>query len=136
LYAGGSVTYLATTNPQTIVANNGRYYVGSIQTAVSASVASISGATSASPIVFNATAHGFASGDSVTFAALPGDFGTNLNGTAHIVTVTNSDHFSIATDGSAYTAYTSGGTATRVTTPTTGGGGGGGGAGHDGGILQ
>jgi hypothetical protein len=124
-YAGGAVTYLATTNPQTVVANNGRYYVGSIQTAVSASVASISAATSANPIVFTATAHGFSSGDSVTLAALPGDFGTNLNGTARVITVTNADHFSIPVDGTAYTAYTSGGTATRNTTPASGGGGGG-----------
>jgi hypothetical protein len=135
-YGGGAVSYLATTNPQTIVANNGRYYVGSIQTAISATVASISGATSANPIVFQASSHGFTSGDSVTFAALPGDFGTNLNGTARTVTVTDSNHFSVPVDGSAYTAYSSGGTATRVTTPTTGGGGGGGGGGHGGGILQ
>lgn len=127
-FAGGAVSYQATTNPQTVTANNGRYYVGSIVTAISATVVNISAATSANPIAMTTgAAHGFTSGDNVSFAALPGDFGTHLNGTTQVVTVTGSTSFTIAVNGSAFATYTSGGTATRVTTPTGGGGGGGGG---------
>lgn len=129
-YQGGSVTYVATTNPQTITSSNGRYYVGSITTPISATTSSISGATSANPIVMTtSSAHGWSTGDSVTFAALPGSFGTNLNGLTKVITVTDATHFSIAVDGTAYVAYTAGGTATRVSTATSGGGGGGGGGG-------
>jgi len=134
-YGGGAVSYLATTNPQTVTANNGRYYVGSILTSISATVVSVSAATSANPIAFTTTTHGFATADQVVFAGLPGDFGTNLNGTTRTITVTGGTTFTIPVDGSAYVAYTSGGTATRVSTATSGGGGGGGGGGHTGGLL-
>jgi len=134
-YAGGAVTYLATTNPQTVTADNGNYYVGSITTPLSATTNTITGATAANPIVFTTgVAHGWNTNDQVTFASLPGDFGTNLNGTTQTITVTDSTHFSIAVDGHLYSAYTSGGSATRVSTPSTGGGGGGGGG--AGGVLR
>ena len=127
-YLGGAVAYAATTNQQTLTAAPGRYFVGAIRTAVSANQVSIAAATSANPIVFtSATAHGWNTGQSVTFAALPGDFGTNLNGTTRQITRVSDTQFSVAVNGSAYVAYTSGGTATRVSTPTDGGGGGGGG---------
>lgn len=130
-FAGGAVTYLATTNPQTVVASNGNYYVGSITTPVSASTVSIAAATSANPIVFTSgAAHGFSTNDQVQLASLPGDFGTHLNGQIETITVTDGTHFSIPVDGTAYSAFTSGGTATRQSPGTTGGGGaGGGGAG-------
>lgn len=134
LFQGGAVTYAATTDPQAIVANNGRYYVGSITTAVSATVVNITAATSANPIEFTDGTHGFSSGDTVSLAGLPGDFGTHLNGTNQVITVTSSTKFTIAVNGAAYIAYTSGGTATRVSAPT-GGGGGGGGGGRGGGVL-
>lgn len=134
-YVGGSVTYIATTNPQTITASNGRYYVGSITTPISATTANIIGATSANPIVFQTSAsHGWSTNDQVTFAGLPGGFGS-LNGTTKTITVTDGTHFSVAVDGSGFAAYTSGGTATRISTGTSGGGGGGGGWGGHGGIL-
>lgn len=134
-YAGGAVTYLATTNPQTVTAANGNYYVGSILTPVSATTQTISAATSANPIVFTTgVVHGWSTNDQVTFASLPGDFGTHLNATSQTITVIDTTHFSIAIDGSAYSAYTSGGTATRVSTGSTGGGGGGGGG--AGGVLR
>lgn len=130
-YAGGAVTYAATTNAQLITANNGRYYVGSITTPLAQTAGNISAATSANPIVFTTSAaHGWSTGQTVQFAALPGDFGTNLNGLQKVITVTDATHFSVAVNGTAYVAYTSGGTATRVSAPSTGGGGGGGG-GHD-----
>jgi hypothetical protein len=136
-FAGGAVSYLATTNPQTVVASNGRYYVGSIITAIAATTEGINAATSANPIAFTtATNHGWNTGDQVTFAGLPGDFGTNLNATTQTITVTGSNTFTIAVDGHTYGAFTSGGSATRVSNATTGGGGGGGGGGHGGGQLQ
>jgi len=136
-FLGGAITYLATTNPQTVVANNGRYYVGSIITAIAATSENITAATSANPIAFTtASNHGWNTNDSVTFVGLPGDFGTNLNGTTQSITVTGSATFTIAVDGHTYAAYTSGGSATRVSNATTGGGGGGGGGGHGGGPLQ
>jgi hypothetical protein len=122
-FTGGSVTYLASTDPTVMIAA-GRYYVGSITTAVSTTAGNVSGATSANPIEITMTAaHGWSSGNTVTFASLPGTFGTNLNGNNYVITVTTTTKFTIAVDGTAYAAYTSGGTATRVSSGTTGGGG-------------
>lgn len=126
--AGGVVTYVATTSKPNVPANSGRYLVGSIVTPVSANTANISAATSASPIVFTTdAAHGWSSDDVVDFASLPGDFAA-LNTGTYAITVVDADEFSIAVDGSAFAAYTSGGTATRVVQdqfPDYGGGGGG-----------
>ena len=128
---GGAVSYVATTDPANLIAK-GRYYVGSITTAIASTSASIASATSANPIAFTTSAaHGWTTGDTVTLAALPGDFGTNLNGNDYVVTVTGPSAFTIAVDGSGYTAYTSGGTGTRVSTSTQGGGGAGAGGGGD-----
>lgn len=133
-YEGGAVSYFATTNPQTVTASNGRYYVGSITTPLSSTTANIADATSANPIVFETSAsHGWSTGNTVEFASLPGDFGTNLNGQQKTITVVDGTHFSIAVDGSGYAAYTSGGTATRVTSGSTGGGGAG--SGYGGGVI-
>lgn len=127
-YEGGAVTYLATTNRTNVTAGNGRYFVGAITTAISANTAAIVAATSANPIVFETgTSPGWSSGDTVTLTALPGDFGTNLNGNDYPITVIDPTHFSIAVDGSAYTPYTTGGLASRVSADTSGGAGAGGG---------
>jgi hypothetical protein len=127
-YQGGAVTYLATTNRQNVTADNGRYFVGAIETAISANTAAIVSATSTNPIVFETgTNHGWSTGNQVTLTALPGDFGTNLNGNDYEITVIDPDHFSIAVDGSAYVAYTTGGLASRISSDTGGGAGGGGG---------
>lgn len=127
--AGGAVTYVATTSRPNVPANTGRYLVGSINTPVSASTSNITAATSANPIVFQTTAaHGWVTGNTVDFASLPGDFGTNLNAGIYTITVIDSDEFSVPVNGAAYAAYTSGGTATRVVPdefPDYGGGGGG-----------
>jgi len=127
-YLGGAVTYLATTNRPTVTANNGRYFVGNIDTAVSANTAAITAATSTNPIAFTTgTNHGWTSGDTITLTALPGDFGTNLNGNDYEITVTGLNSFTIAVNGTAYVAYTTGGIATRVSIATEGPAGGGGG---------
>lgn len=126
---GGAVTYVASTSRPNVPASAGRYLVGSIVTPLAANSASISAATSANPIVFTtAAAHGWSTGDTVDFSGLPGDFGTNLNSGTYQITVIDSDEFSIAINGTAYAAYTSGGSATRVvgdSEPDYGGGGGG-----------
>lgn len=66
----------------------------------------ITAATSASPIVFTTNAsHSLQTGQSVKFAFMPGDFGTNLNGNTYTVTKVGSTTFSIAVDGSAFAAF-------------------------------
>lgn len=126
---GGAVTYIASTAKPNVPANSGRYFVGTIVTPVSANSSNIIAASSVNPIVFQTSAaHGWTTGDTVTFSALPGDFGSNLNATLRSITVIDSDEFSIAVDGGGYAAYTSGGSATRVVDdglPDWGGGGGG-----------
>lgn len=127
-YEGGAVSYLATTVRPNLTANNGRYFVGTIVTAISANTAAITGATSANPIVFaTGTSHGWSSGNETTLSGLPGDFGTNLNGNDYEITVIDPTHFSIAVDGTAYVAYTTGGLASRISIDTDGAAGGGGG---------
>jgi hypothetical protein len=124
-YAGGAVAYAATTSFPTVVASRNRYLVGAITTANSAPTGNVIAASSTSPITFQTSgAHGFVSGNTVRHASLPGDFAV-LNNVNHVITVTASDQYTVAVDGSTFTAYTSGGTVTRVSTPSTGGGGGG-----------
>lgn len=60
-----------------------------------------------------AVAHGFSAGDVVTFAAIVGT--TELNGVSAIIIAKEADALFFGIDSSAYTAYTSGGTATPVT---------------------
>jgi len=92
---------------------------GTTQYAVGDSVApaskSITGATNATPIVLTITAHGYATGDYITIASVGGN--TNANGDRKVVKI-DADTFSI-TDTSdvaiaGNSAYTSGGTATRL----------------------
>jgi hypothetical protein len=122
-FAGGAVSYLVTTNPDNLIAQ-GRYYVGFVTTPVTSSSANVSAATSANPIqITTSAAHGYSNGQTVTFASMPGDFGTNLNGNNYVITYINSTQFSIPVDGITYVAYGGGGTVTRVTTATLTGGG-------------
>ena len=77
----------------------------------------VSDATEANPIEVTTSAnHGLVTGQTVTFLALPGDFGTNLNGNNYVITKTADNKFTIPVDGSLYTAYTSGGTLIGATT--------------------
>jgi hypothetical protein len=61
----------------------------------------------------------------VDFSAMPGDFAV-LNSGTYTATVSSPTVFTVVTDATAFAAYTTGGTVTRVTTPTSGGGTGGG----------
>lgn len=78
----------------------------------------VTAATTASAAVLTIASHGYATGDEVYLDALPGDFAA-LNGKYHKITVLTVDTFSVAVDSSAYAAYTTGGTASRVFTLTT-----------------
>ena len=78
----------------------------------------VSGATQANPVVVTVTNHTYVVGDTVTFADVGGM--TELNGNTYIIsavvaltTITLQDESGTALDGSAYTAYTSGGTVRR-----------------------
>lgn len=124
---GGAVAYSYTTNPQTVVASNNRYYVGSIRTSKNAATANVSGATQANPcVITTSSAHGFDTGDTVTFSSVGGM--TELNALpATAITKINATSFSLnGVNSTAYGAYTSGGTVTRANTSASGGGGGGG----------
>jgi hypothetical protein len=131
-YAGGAVTYLATTNPDNLIAS-GRYYVGYIITPITGSSETISAASNATPAVFTtSTTHGWSTGQSVTLAALAGGTWDTVNGT-YTITVTGASTFTTSIDGAALGVYTpSSGTATRVTTAAQSGGGGGAGSGGGG----
>lgn len=83
-----------------------------------ASSGAITGATQANPVVITATAHGRVTGDRVSFAGIVGM--TQLNGNTYNITVIDANSYSLQSavtgvnvDGTAFTAYTSGGTWTR-----------------------
>jgi hypothetical protein len=125
---GGAVVYEATEDPDDMIAK-GRYYVGIITTPLAGNSSNVTDATSANPIVIEIVGHGWSSAQEVSFAAMPDDFGTALNGNDYAITVIDPDHFSIPVDGSLFLAYTSGGTATRLTSSVQSGGGAGAGVG-------
>lgn len=136
-YAGGAVTYLATTNRQTVTASNGRYFVGAVRTTVALTTANIAAATSTNPVQFTTSAaHGWNTGNTVDFASLPGNFGTAFNTGTFTITVNGATTFTVAIDGSAFAAYTSGGTVTRSSVSSVGGNGGGGGWVQDAFLVQ
>ena len=85
--------------------------------------ATISGATKANPCVITATAHGFATGDTVTISAVVGM--TQLNTNRYIITVIDANSFSLkdlfgnAVNSSAFGTYVSGGIANKISTNAT-----------------
>lgn len=123
-YAGGAVAYTATETPQTVVSNDGYYYVGSIETANSTPEGTVTAATNANPCAVTVVGHPFSNGDQVTFEDVEGM--TELNGNTYTATVTGVDTFTIGVNSTAYGVYTTGGIASRVAPPTDGSGGGGG----------
>ena len=128
---GGAVTYEYTTDFIDLAGDKGRYRVGGIRTPVSSISASISAITNANPgEVTTGSAHLFTTGDVIDFSSIGGT--TALNSGTYTITVTSSTTFTVGVDTSAMGVYTSGGTATRVTTPAAGIGG----AGADGGVYD
>lgn len=74
----------------------------------------ITGASQGNPCVITSTAHGLSPGDRVTIASVGGM--TTLNGNTYTVEYVTTNTFSLfQVNSSAYSAYTSGGTATPVT---------------------
>ena len=86
----------------------------------------ITGATNANPGVFHCVAHGYATGDEVYISGVVGYLRGTLNGVNERrfnIVVVDADHFSISdqvtsvgVNTTAWTAYTSGGTASRIYT--------------------
>ena len=83
----------------------------------------ISGATKANPVVITATSHGFSNGDHVIIGSVGGM--TELNGVTGIVANKTTNTFELTdVDGTninstAFTTYTSGGTASKIVEVTT-----------------
>lgn len=91
---------------------------------VTETAVNITAATQANPVVATATGHGYANGDVVYIAGIAGM--TELNGRFCIIANQTANTFEltdqitgVAIDSSAYTAYSSGGTAARLFTLTT-----------------
>lgn len=119
---GGAVTYLATSDFTVIVSDPDYYYVGVIDTPREVSVATITAATAANPVVITA-ANDLIAGEEVDIADVDGMI--ELNGNRYTVVNPTASAFTLAgVDGTGFTAYISGGTATLFTTNATGGGGG------------
>lgn len=82
-----------------------------IKVGIASAAKTITAATQANPGVFTATAHGFVNGQVVALSAIVGM--TQANGRAGVAIVLSVNTFSIAgLDTTAFTAYTSGGSAT------------------------
>lgn len=85
--------------------------------------ATISAATNANPCVITANSHGFSSGDTVTISNVVGM--TQLNTNRYIITVINSNSFSLEdlfgnpVDSTAFGTYVSGGQANKISTTGT-----------------
>jgi len=119
---GGAMAYTATTDPLEVVGGNDRVRIGSIRTAISATTGNVTAISQANPgEVTMASAHGWTSGDQVTFSGVVGM--TEVNGNTYTITVTSPTEFTIGVNTTAFTAYVSDGTAARVSTETGGGGG-------------
>jgi hypothetical protein len=134
-YAGGAVTYLASTDKTDLVSNVGTYYVDTMTTGTQAASGNISAITKGSPTTFTtSSAHGFFTGYTVGIADIVDDGGGGsdmqalFNGNDYVVIVTNTTNFTVAVDSSSLVAvWVSGGSATYVGTSPIGDGGGGGG---------
>lgn len=73
----------------------------------------ITGATAADPVVITAVAHGYSDGDRVRIASVGGM--TEINSRNFTIDVSSVDAFSLVDeDGSTHTAYTTGGTSTKI----------------------
>jgi uncharacterized protein (TIGR02217 family) len=79
---------------------------------------SVTDATSASPIEITSAGHGLVSGDTVYLSTFTGDWSA-LNGARYEITKTGNDTFTVAVNGSGFTAY-SGNAGQFDTVPQTG----------------
>jgi hypothetical protein len=72
----------------------------------------ITAATKASPCALTVTGHGFITGEQITVSGVVGM--TQLNGNTYTVTVVDANTITIGVNSTAYTTYTSGGTAVNI----------------------
>lgn len=110
---------------QSYVLEFGNQYIAFYQNGgvVVSSTKTISGATQANPCVITATSHGFSNGDIVTIGGVSGM--TQLNNATFIIANVTTNTFSLkdllgnAIDSTAYGAYVSGGSASKIYTIAT-----------------
>lgn len=106
---GGLV--LSGSYPISLVLGTTSYQITASSSATSTrAAATISGATQANPCVVTANAHGFANGELIYISGVTGM--TQLNGNLYTIASVAANTFELSgVDSSAYTAYSSGGTA-------------------------
>ena len=120
---GGAVTYFATIDQAVVVSDPDFYYVGAILTPGAVISGTITGATNANPVVITAI-NTFSAGQQVDITDVGGMI--ELNGNRYTVANPTGTTFELSgVDGTAFSVYTTGGTATLFVAPTGGGGGGG-----------
>ena len=112
---GSGVPFAKTTHngqPSGVADLNGGYWEVDLGMTCIASAKSISGATKASPVEITVTAHGFVDNDIVMITGVVGM--TQLNDKLYQITKTSDNTFTLnGVDGTGFTAWSSGGTATK-----------------------
>ncbi len=97
------------------VPEGGSYRLVLDDLAAAGTAKNITAITKANPVQITATAHGFATGQIVQIAGVGGM--TQINGQSGVITVVDANNLRMpAINSTAYTTYTSGGTATPVAT--------------------
>lgn len=100
-----------------------RFHTNGGQILDSATTGTVSGATQANPVVITDTGHPYSDGDEIYIASVGGM--TELNGRNFLVANSTANTYELTdlqgtnVDGTSYTAYTSGGTSTKVYEITT-----------------
>jgi uncharacterized protein (TIGR02217 family) len=102
--SAGNMTYDITTGIVTFVAD-------STKTVNANSTKAITAITQANPGQVTAVGHGFSTGDKIKTVSVGGM--TQVNNLYYTITVVDADNFTIGVNTSAYTAYTSGGSAIK-----------------------
>ena len=96
----------------------GRYEI-EVSISYSSTTGSITAATAANPVAITSAAHGLATGDIIHIDSVAGM--TELNHLEYVITKIDANSFSLDTiNGTAFTAYTSGGTWTKPASIQTG----------------
>lgn len=116
---GSTKRYVERLEPREQLVVEDCFYVDSGKSYSSSTSASITGATQADPVVITSVAHPFSNGDTVRITGVVGM--TEINDTDFTVANVTANTFELqGEDGTAYTAYTSDGTATKLETSFTG----------------
>lgn len=109
----GSTRYVSYMKPRDFGDQRDAFFVDLGITFDGGAAKDVTGATQADPVVVTAVAHGFSNGDKVRFQDVEGM--TELNGSVYTVANKTDDTFELSgTDGTAFTAYTTGGEVEKV----------------------